>query len=103
MARGAGAVWRENVAQALDTVRTHKLRSSLVILGVAIGVTTLMAMVTMPISRWNQVLEVLGQQPWREINPAIIDIHRQLQDAVNAQTGQGNGMSTLRQMKETQS
>ena len=46
MARATGVVWRENIAQALDTVRSHKLRSSLVILGVAIGVTTLMAMVS---------------------------------------------------------
>jgi putative ABC transport system permease protein len=40
------AVLRENLAQALDTIRSHKMRSSLVILGVAIGVTTLMAMVS---------------------------------------------------------
>jgi hypothetical protein len=66
-------------------------------------ITTLMAMVTMPISRWNQILDLLGQQPWREVNPTIIDLHRQLQDAVNAQTGQGNGMATMRQTKETQS
>jgi len=50
-------------------------------------ITTLPAMVTMPIARWNQVLEVLGGQPWREINPLIVDIHRQIQDAVNAQQG----------------
>ncbi len=37
---------RENIFQALDTIRTHKMRSTLVILGVAIGVTTLMAMVS---------------------------------------------------------
>jgi hypothetical protein len=52
-------------------------------------ITALMAMVTMPISRWNQVLEVLGGQPWKDINPLIVDIHRQIQDAVNAQH-QGN-------------
>ena len=40
------AALRENVLQALDTIRTHKMRSTLVILGVAIGVTTLMAMVS---------------------------------------------------------
>jgi putative ABC transport system permease protein len=39
-------VLKENVLQAMDTVRSHKMRSSLVILGVAIGVTTLMAMVS---------------------------------------------------------
>lgn len=48
-------------------------------------ITTLPAMVTMPIGRWNQVLEILGTQPWREINPLIVDLHRQLQDAVAAQ------------------
>ena len=40
------AILLENVALALDTLRTHKMRSGLVILGVAIGVTTLMAMVS---------------------------------------------------------
>ncbi|MCZ6600047.1 MAG: ABC transporter permease [Acidobacteria bacterium] len=39
-------VLRENIFQALDTIRSHKMRSTLVILGVAIGVTTLMAMVS---------------------------------------------------------
>ncbi|MFQ5669208.1 MAG: ABC transporter permease [Acidobacteriota bacterium] len=39
-------VTREYAAQALETVRAHKMRSGLVILGVAIGVTTLMAMVS---------------------------------------------------------
>jgi hypothetical protein len=50
-------------------------------------ILTLPAMVTMPIARWNQVLEVLGGQPWKDINPLIVDIHRQIQDAVNAQQG----------------
>jgi putative ABC transport system permease protein len=44
--RHLAAVLRENLAQAMDTIRSHKMRSSLVILGVAIGVTTLMAMVS---------------------------------------------------------
>jgi len=65
-------------------------------------ITSLMAMVTMPIGRWNQVLDVLGNQPWKEINPTIVDIHRQLQDAVTAHTGQGNPMADMRQMKEPQ-
>jgi len=39
-------VLRENILQAVDTIRSHKMRSTLVILGVAIGVTTLMAMVS---------------------------------------------------------
>ena len=39
-------VWVENFKQALDIIRTHKMRSSLLIVGVAIGVTTVLAMVT---------------------------------------------------------
>ncbi|MBN1886242.1 MAG: ABC transporter permease [Candidatus Krumholzibacteriota bacterium] len=41
-----GQVWRENVRQAFEVIRTHRLRSSLLIVGVAIGVTTVLAMVT---------------------------------------------------------
>ncbi len=44
--RRPGSVLRENLAQALETLRAHKMRCGLVILGVAIGVTTLMAMVS---------------------------------------------------------
>jgi putative ABC transport system permease protein len=36
----------ESLRQAMDTLRSHKMRSALVILGVGIGVTTLMGMVT---------------------------------------------------------
>ena len=56
--------------------------------GTQVDITTLPAMVTLHIARWNQVLEVLGDRPWREVNPLIADIHRQIQDAVNAQTSQ---------------
>ncbi len=41
-----GAGLRENIRMALDTLRNNKGRSGLVILGVGIGVTTLMAMVS---------------------------------------------------------
>ncbi len=44
--RDKGQVWAENFKQALDVIRTHKMRSSLLIVGVAIGVTTVLAMVT---------------------------------------------------------
>ncbi len=44
--RRSGQVWRENFRQALDVIRKHKLRSGLLILGVAIGVTTVLAIVT---------------------------------------------------------
>lgn len=39
------AVWRENFAEAYAVIRTHRLRSGLLILGVAIGVTTILAIV----------------------------------------------------------
>jgi hypothetical protein len=62
-------------------------------------VVTLPAMVTLPIARWNQVLEVLGAQPWREVNPLIVDIHRQIQDAVDAQqSGSQHGEARLKQV-----
>lgn len=41
-----GQVLSENFKQAIDVIRTHKMRSSLLIVGVAIGVTTVLAMVT---------------------------------------------------------
>jgi putative ABC transport system permease protein len=41
-----GGIWIENLKLALDVIRTHKMRSGLLILGVAIGVTTVLAMVT---------------------------------------------------------
>lgn len=44
--KGKGQVWIENLRQALEVIRTHRLRSGLLILGVAIGVTTVLAMVT---------------------------------------------------------
>ena len=44
--QGHRQVWLENFKQAVDVIRTHKMRSSLLIVGVAIGVTTVLAMVT---------------------------------------------------------
>ena len=43
---GKGQVWKENFRQALEVIRTHMMRSGLLIVGVAIGVTTVLAMVT---------------------------------------------------------
>ncbi len=40
------AIWRENLAQAVRVMRMHRMRSVLVILGVTIGVTTILMMVT---------------------------------------------------------
>jgi hypothetical protein len=52
-------------------------------------ISALPAMVTMTVAQWNQVLEVLGAHPWREVNPLIVNVHRQIQDAVNAGLGPG--------------
>ncbi len=41
----AHALWRENLGEALAVIRSHRLRSGLLILGVAIGVTTILAIV----------------------------------------------------------
>jgi putative ABC transport system permease protein len=48
------AVLRENIGEAFAVVRGHRLRSGLLILGVAIGVTTILAIVA--------ILEGLGRQ-----------------------------------------
>jgi putative ABC transport system permease protein len=40
------SLWRENVKQAIDIIRAHRLRSGLLILGVAIGITTILLIVT---------------------------------------------------------
>jgi putative ABC transport system permease protein len=40
------SLWAENFAQAIGIIRQHKMRSALLILGVAIGVTTILMMVT---------------------------------------------------------
>jgi putative ABC transport system permease protein len=37
---------RENILQAFEIIRSHRMRSGLLILGVAIGITTILAMVT---------------------------------------------------------
>lgn len=39
-------MWRENFHQAVDVIRLHRMRSGLLILGVAIGITTILMMVT---------------------------------------------------------
>jgi hypothetical protein len=40
------SLWRENVKQAVDIIRAHRMRSGLLILGVAIGITTILMIVT---------------------------------------------------------
>jgi putative ABC transport system permease protein len=52
-------VWKENLLQALHVIRTHRMRSGLLILGVAIGVMTVLGMVT--------VLSGLGRRIQQDI------------------------------------
>jgi putative ABC transport system permease protein len=40
------SVWRNNFRQALEVIRQHRMRSGLLILGVSIGITTILMMVT---------------------------------------------------------
>jgi putative ABC transport system permease protein len=44
--RKRSSLWRENVNQAVDIIRAHRMRSALLILGVAIGITTILMIVT---------------------------------------------------------
>ncbi len=44
--RSGNGIWRENFKQAIVIIRSHKMRSGLLIVGVAIGVTTVLAIVT---------------------------------------------------------
>jgi putative ABC transport system permease protein len=39
-------LWRENFLQAVEIIRAHRMRSGLLILGVAIGITTILMIVT---------------------------------------------------------
>ena len=44
--RKKDSLWRENVHQAVEIIRAHRMRSGLLILGVAIGITTILMIVT---------------------------------------------------------
>ncbi len=55
---------KENIRQALDVIRLHRMRSILLIMGVAIGITTILAMVT--------ILSGLG----RKINKDLVSASR---------------------------
>ncbi|MDH3214913.1 MAG: ABC transporter permease [Candidatus Krumholzibacteria bacterium] len=53
-------LWRENVHQAIEIIRAHRMRSALLIVGVAIGIMTILAMVTVMtglVSKINDDLE----------------------------------------------
>jgi putative ABC transport system permease protein len=56
-ARQGGEVWRENFKQAFEVIRTHKMRSGLLILGVAIGVMTVLAIVTVMLGLSRRIQE----------------------------------------------
>ena len=44
--RKRDSLWKENVHQAVEIIRAHRMRSGLLILGVAIGITTILMIVT---------------------------------------------------------
>src|SRR5688572_29681670 len=62
---------REVVAMALDTVRTNKMRSALTVLGVVIGITSIVGMTAM-IRGFDQSLRDMI----RSIGPSIIFVTR---------------------------
>src|ERR1035437_9976768 len=51
----------ENLLLALDTLRTHKFRSFLTVLGVVIGTTTVIAVTSIVAGLDNQLVEVAEQ------------------------------------------
>jgi putative ABC transport system permease protein len=55
--RSRGGIWLENLKLALGIIRTHKMRSGLLVLGVAIGVMTVLAMVTVMSGLGRRVTE----------------------------------------------
>jgi putative ABC transport system permease protein len=55
--QGRRGIWFENLKLALGVIKTHKMRSGLLILGVAIGVTTVLAMVTVMSGLGRRVTE----------------------------------------------
>ena len=66
-----GALIKEVIAMAFDTVRTNKMRSGLTVLGVVIGITSIVGMTAM-IRGFDQSLRQLIQT----IGPKIITIQR---------------------------
>src|ERR687889_1735930 len=57
--RAFADTFRENLALALDTLRASKLRSSLTILGVVIGVGTVMAMAAIVQGIRDQIIRTI--------------------------------------------
>lgn len=49
------SLWRENVRQALNVIKAHRMRSSLLIVGVAIGIMTILAIVTVMSGLVNKI------------------------------------------------
>jgi len=67
IAAGARKAFRENLSLALDTLRTHKFRSSLTILGVLIGTMTVIAVASIIAGLDRQVVELAEQFGTRTI------------------------------------
>lgn len=66
MRRAWSQVWKENFRQAIEVIRTHRMRSGLLIVGVAIGVTTVLAMVTVMSGLGRRVQQdiIASNQPY---------------------------------------
>lgn len=68
--RKGSEVWKENFKQALGVIRTHRMRSGLLILGVAIGVMTVLGMVTILAGLGKRVSEDImsASRPFLQIS-----------------------------------
>ncbi|HTI78885.1 MAG TPA: hypothetical protein VL614_00390 [Acetobacteraceae bacterium] len=44
------------------------------------------AMVTLTVADWGRAIQLIGVNPWNDVNTLIVNIHRQVNDAVGAQT-----------------
>lgn len=120
--RSTVEVWRENFRQALLVMQAHKMRSGLLVLGVAIGVMTVLGIVTIMSGLGKRVREDImssnrpflhvsrydplrGSQNHREIMnrkrltpedaAAIAELCRSI-DRVDLQISSGEGMRVLR-------
>ena len=58
---------RENLLLALDTLRTHKFRSFLTVLGVLIGTTTVIGVASIITGLNNQLVQTMEQYGSRSI------------------------------------
>ena len=65
----AGIALRETVGIALDTLRAHKLRSFLTLLGVILAVTTLISVISILDGLNQYVADKIAYASERKLNP----------------------------------